>query len=357
MSSPILIIRLENLANSGVRRINEIYEQMRDMADVQLMEPKTFKYRNIKTWGFFISAILEFVYSFYFIFKAITKYNRYKVIYLWPMSYTYLWLIPFLRLLGKKVAVDYNDDFYELSNKKNALRRIMFFFYYKIPQTIVPYLANYLIVTPYFEKRFLKKGISKRKMVAVRTGYDPRLFKKLKVKKSNKIEIGYFGSIDVRFDMNFVVKSFSEINNNKVRLNLFGTVAENHKKMNEPRIVYHGQIPHDDVCKKMNQMDILLNPFPYSLLANSASPVKVFEYMATEGCVLSSNIESVKGVLKDKENCSIYKPSDKNDFKKRLIELIENKKLRIKLSKQALKDSKKHQWYFVAEKIVNKLSP
>ena len=271
------------------------------------------------------------------------------------MSYTYLWLIPSLRILGKKVAVDYNDDFYELSHKKNVVRKIIFFFYYKIPQTIVPHLVDYIIVTPYFEKRFLKKGIPQRKMVAVRTAYNPNLFKKIKMKKSNKIEIGFFGSIDIRFDMNLIVKAFSEIKNNKIRLNLFGYVAENHKKVNDPRIIYHGQIPHEEVCKKMNQIDILLNPFPYSLLANSASPVKVFEYMATGGCILSSDIESVKGVLIDGKNCLIYKPSDKENFKKKLTGLIKSKKLRDKLSKQALKDSKKHKWEFVAEKIANKL--
>jgi glycosyltransferase involved in cell wall biosynthesis len=354
----ILLLRLEHSQNSGVRRINELSEQMEKMCDFKLIETKLFRYKNIKFFGFFISLFLEFWYSFYFFYLLGISNRKYKIVYLWPMSYTYLWLIPSLRIIKKFVIVDYNDDFYELSNKKNFFREIIFFLYYKIPQSIVPYLSNYLIVTPFFKKRFIKQGISKEKMIAVTTGYNPSLFKisRLKKEKNKNIEIGYFGSIDKRFDMNFIVKSFSEINNPKIRLNLFGRVAENHSKINDSRIIYHGKISHNKVPDYMKKIDILLNPFPYSLLANSASPVKIFEYMALGGCILSADVESIKGVLKHGKNAYLYISSDKEDFKEKLINLINDEELRRKLSKQALKDSKRYTWNSIARKIIRELN-
>jgi glycosyltransferase involved in cell wall biosynthesis len=91
--------------------------------------------------------------------------------------------------------------------------------------------------------------------------------------------------------------------------------------------------------------NILLMPYPktkhYSCYM---SPLKMFEYMASGRPIVATNLPAIKEILKHKYNSLLAKPDDCADLSKSIIALIENKKLRDLISKNALRDSKKYTW-------------
>jgi glycosyltransferase involved in cell wall biosynthesis len=349
----------KNIEDAGTRRFKELFETIKRNNKINLNKLNVEYTYNVNFNSIVDLSILQIIYffkSFNLIFKLLfsKKYKQYNYIWFWPLNYTLIWTIPIMRIFGKKIIFDYNDDFYKLSRRNNLIKIILSYLFIKIPQIMVPYLSNKNIVTIGTYSKMSKR--LQVKSFPITCGFDEKKFNKLKkLSVNNKIiKLSYFGGVRKEFDLDFIINIIKNTKLN-VELNLYGS----NYNVNIPKskkIVYHGLIDFSKVPEEMNKMDILLNSFKYDDLANNASPVKVFEYMACGKPILSARVESIKDVLKHNHNCLLYEPSNEKDFELKLKELVQNKELRNKLGNNSLKDSKEYTWNKIADKIVKFIS-
>lgn len=59
-------------------------------------------------------------------------------------------------------------------------------------------------------------------------------------------------------------------------------------------VIFTGNVPYADVPKYIAAMDVCLIPFKDNDISHNAVPLKLFEYMACEKPVISTNLEGVK---------------------------------------------------------------
>ena len=261
------------------------------------------------------------------------------------------------------MILDLNDDFFELIEKKNIVYTVLSFIIFQIPQTLLPFVSNKILATPYISKKLQRRGIKRKRIIEISSGFELSKFDS-KLSEENKatpvndgnqnLKIGYFGKIDDNFDINFFVKTLEDFSD-KIEVHLYGRMQPGYDLIKTKNSEYYGLVPHEQVASKMLEMDVLSNPFKYNRLANSASPGKVFEYMALSKPTLSADVLSVKGVLQDKENSIIYTASDAESLKEAAEWILNNRDKLTALGKKAREESYKYSWKSIAKTIETEL--
>jgi len=102
--------------------------------------------------------------------------------------------------------------------------------------------------------------------------------------------------------------------------------------------------------------DILLMPFPNTEhYAYYMSPLKMFEYMASQRPIITSDLPSVREVLNG-QSCLFCQPDDCKNLAEKIKQLLNDKNLGEKLAGQAYLDVKNYSWQKRAEGILEFVS-
>ena len=110
-------------------------------------------------------------------------------------------------------------------------------------------------------------------------------------------------------------------------------------------VMYAGQVPAADVPGYLRAFDVCTMPFPWTEhFAYYASPLKLFEYMASGGAVVATDLPSITDFLTDGENGLIVPPSDPIALADALRRLRDDPALAARLAKQASEDAQAHTW-------------
>lgn len=174
-------------------------------------------------------------------------------------------------------------------------------------------------------------------------GYVGR-FKTLGMEKGIKTMIESLPILGKDVKMVFVGGEEPEIKDYKIFANRFNAL---------PQCVFIGYQPYSKVIKYMKATDALVIPFPNKPhFALYASPLKLFEYMASGRPIIASDLPALREILNDK-SALFFKPEDAADLA-RAIKMIKNSQtLGYHLSQQALADVKAHTWRERANNILN----
>lgn len=114
------------------------------------------------------------------------------------------------------------------------------------------------------------------------------------------------------------------------------------------RVIFTGMIPYSQVPKYISAMDVCLIPFKKGGISENALPLKLFEYMACEKPVVSTELLGVKKTVK---NMVMY-ANNEEEYKEVFDILFNDKNLRFKLGVNGRKFvENNYEW----EKIVDKL--
>lgn len=116
--------------------------------------------------------------------------------------------------------------------------------------------------------------------------------------------------------------------------------------------VYQHQ-PRDLMPRWLKAADVLVlpNKSQKNISKYFTSPLKLFEYMASQRPVVASDLPSLREVLNEK-NCVFFKPDDAKDLAKKIVWLLENPETADKIAKQAYQDVKKYTWEKRAKNII-----
>lgn len=126
-------------------------------------------------------------------------------------------------------------------------------------------------------------------------------------------------------------------------------------------VTFVGFIPNGSLPLYQAAADILLMPYSSSIMGSSgtadsaavASPMKMFEYMATGRAIASSYLPVIREVLND-NNAVFCKPDDIPSWKYGLERLLNDETLRNQLGRQARQDAQGYTWLARAQRILNR---
>jgi glycosyltransferase involved in cell wall biosynthesis len=180
------------------------------------------------------------------------------------------------------------------------------------------------------EELKMELGLPKEFLV----GYIGR-FKTLGMEKGIKTMIEALPMLDSDIKMVFVGGEEQEIKEYKTlagRLNVL------------PQCVFIGYQPYSKIIKYTKAMDVVIIPFPNKPhYAYYASPLKLFEYMASGRPIIASNLPALREILNDK-NALFFKPDDANNLARAIKMIKSSQMLGYHLSQQALADVREYTW-------------
>ncbi len=115
--------------------------------------------------------------------------------------------------------------------------------------------------------------------------------------------------------------------------------------LSEEILLYAGQVPAADVPRYLRAFDICAMPFPWTEhFAYYASPMKLFEYMASGSAIVATDLPSTAEILRDGENGLLVPPSDTAALIDVLRRLHDDPSLAIWLAEAARRDVQAYSW-------------
>ncbi len=119
------------------------------------------------------------------------------------------------------------------------------------------------------------------------------------------------------------------------------------------RVIFTGFVPHKKVALYLSASDVLVAPFPkndhYEFYM---SPMKIFEYMASNRPIIASDLHSIREIL-PKGSAVFVPPDDSSALANGITELFANKEKASEYSQKALSVVSEHTWEKRAERIIS----
>jgi glycosyltransferase involved in cell wall biosynthesis len=113
-----------------------------------------------------------------------------------------------------------------------------------------------------------------------------------------------------------------------------------------------GQVAASEVPKYLAACDACLMPLTWTQhFAYYASPLKLFEYMASGRAILATDLPSFREVLAEGENALFAPPSDPAALASALLRLSDDHKLTLRMGERNRKDAGRYTWAARAERI------
>ena len=106
--------------------------------------------------------------------------------------------------------------------------------------------------------------------------------------------------------------------------------------LDEARFLYAGQVAPERVPVYLSAFDVCAMPFPWTThFAYYASPIKLFEYMASKRALVASNLPSIAEVVTDGESALLTPPVDAEALAEAIRRLRDDAGLRDRLAENA----------------------
>lgn len=160
----------------------------------------------------------------------------------------------------------------------------------------------------------------------------------------------YYGSLATWFDYDLIKKCASKYKDYAFVLMgiKYDTSFDKSKIENIENVFYLGKIPYNELINITKDVDLLTIPFLINEITESTSPVKLFEYMATQKPILTTNMKECRKYK------SVVIGKDHDDFVNKIEEAIKlngNKKYHA----LELKEAKDNTWDSKANAIIDLL--
>lgn len=261
--------------------------------------------------------------------------------------------------------------FYEVHN--NILHHRFKFIDFFLKKNLVkcsqnPFLIKFITLSDSLKNYWSLNKIPTQKLMTLHSGFNKSDFEKI-VNKSearkivnlpedSKIAL-YTGSLSKDREIENIL--YLAKNNKEVIFLVIGGTDEQieyYKKLsnkeNIANIKFLGYISHNLIPKYLYSSDILLALWSDKVpTINYCSPLKIFEYMASQRLILAHGFPTIKEVLKDQVNSFVVNPGSLNQldskFKKALK--TENKKTITSLARKHAFE--KYSWTVRIQKILN----
>ncbi len=118
------------------------------------------------------------------------------------------------------------------------------------------------------------------------------------------------------------------------------------------RVTFTGLVEPGRVAELLTQASVLVLPNTASAISTRyTSPLKLFEYMAAGRPIVSSDLPSIREVLRDDVNALLVPPGDASALAGAIERLLNDPALALRLARAALEEVPKYSWQRRAEQL------
>lgn len=274
----------------------------------------------------------------------------------------------FFKLFGKKFVFDHHDLCPELFAAKfsgmPALRKLTFVF-----ERLTFAVADISIATNESYKRIAieRGGMRPNDVFVVRSGPDLERLRILppvpELKRGRKYLVGYVGVMGKQEGIDYLLRAVKYITHDCERKNVhFGLVgggtelAAMVEYANDLGIsdfvTFTGRVSDDEMLAMLNTADICVNPDILNEMNQLSTMNKVMEYMALGKAQVQ--FDMIEGRVSAGEASLYAKANDEVDLAEKMLELLDNERLRQKMGALGRKRIENElQWIYEAPKLLS----
>lgn len=176
---------------------------------------------------------------------------------------------------------------------------------------------------------------------------------------SNKKIVGYLGRLETvgrEKGVSEIIRSFLSANEEALLYVVGGPnrLIEKYGQEfnNSDKVVFSGQIDYALVPLYLRSFDAVIISMPEGRHAQTTSPIKLFEYLASGKVIVAPRTPSITKYLND-NNSILFDPNDVESLSEKIKIAINNKELAYKLSQRSFLDSKNYSWLNRAKVILD----
>jgi glycosyltransferase involved in cell wall biosynthesis len=118
------------------------------------------------------------------------------------------------------------------------------------------------------------------------------------------------------------------------------------------RITFTGPVPPPDVAPRLRDADVLVLPNRTSAISTTfTSPLKLFEYMASDRPIVASDLPSFREILRDGENALLVEAGNPQALVAGITRIKDDPELGARLARQAAADVRDYTWTRRADRL------
>tara|TARA_R110002072_G_scaffold50294_5_gene135705 strand:- start:3506 stop:4639 length:1134 start_codon:yes stop_codon:yes gene_type:complete len=225
--------------------------------------------------------------------------------------------------------------------------------------------ATYVLpVTQVLAEHIYAAGVPKERVVVVPNGINEKeiaeLDKRAAERENTKdIVIGFTGFINPWHKLDKALDAIAQINNKQIKFICVGEgdirpdLEQQAKTLGiSDQVSFTGLVNRQEVFDYVAQFDIALQPS----VTEYASPLKLFEYLASASLVIAPDMPNIREILNEK-NSLLFNPDEPNDFKDKLVDALENfdKYKPVRMAARAAINEQGLTWQKNAERVLSLL--
>lgn len=224
-----------------------------------------------------------------------------------------------------------------------------------------------IVVSEPLAERVAQRGVDREKIHVVSNGVNVELFDAAPSRRACRDElgladqftVGFVGTLKVWHGVNVLLDAFTRLHkaDASTRLLIVGTGPMEEKLRQAARldgiedaVTFAGAVEHARVPYYVRAMDVAVAPY-LSFDGFYFSPLKLFEYMAANTCLVASRLGQIERIVHDGVDGILCKPDDADDLCSQIRELKQDSDLRDSLAQRARQEVLDHHtWNHAAGK-------
>lgn len=267
-----------------------------------------------------------------------------KLVYL---NITSLLIIIYKKIFGKKLIFDLDDSMFVLK------RKTRFFLFGRNITNFMLRISDAVIVSSHYLMNYAKKY--NKKVFLITTAVRMINFKKSKKDKNSKFNIGWIGIGKVHEkNLELLIKPLKELGKKYgLKFTIMGSTEKIERmfknidgiELDVPKTNWLDQL---EIEKEISKFDVGLMPLKKDEITLGKPAFKCKQYMSMKVPTVSSPIGELNYLIKDGFNG--FLASSEKEWIEKIAMMIENKKLRNKISKNALETIKNEHTFEIVGK-------
>ena len=222
-----------------------------------------------------------------------------------------------------------------------------------------PNLVAIVTISEFLRDKFVRDGIPQEKLLVSPDAVDLSQFRHQAANRdSPKSEFvaGYCGHLYPDRGLNEIVEAAAALPQIQFRIaggweNDINSWRERTKPLQNLEFV--GHLNHKDVPRFLTSCNCLLMPYSQSCAtAPAMSPMKMFEYMASNRPIIATDLPSLKTVLRNEHNSLLVRPDDAQALTSALARLAKDQELASRIAKTARSNVAEFTWAHRARNIL-----
>ena len=284
-----------------------------------------FMWANLRDFVFSVNACLHLI-----------RYRKSQEV----LIYTRVWYVLYIFLLFKKIGLVDNKIFYESHKFSKFLLKPL------------SRIDGLIVINHYLYSLYEDNGL--KNLFEAHDGVNIDEYKHISdykfQPKKKECNVVYTGSLFLWKGVYTLVDSLKYLPNNVKLIFVGGSdqylvnfkkYVKDSEQKNRVTIVPH--IPKKDLLQYIEIADVLVLPnSAKDKMSLYSSPIKMFEYRASKRPIVASDLPSIKEILSDQDNATLFNSDNPRDLANKILNVFTNDCS--KLVRRALSDVESYTW-------------